>query len=229
MTRQNFDLQLAHVKERLVNLAVMVNKLQEQSVKALADRDEELARDVIASDQQINQAQREIEETCLTLIASQQPVARDLRKISAALKMVTDMERIGDQAADIAEIALLGNATKADGTLTTREMSLAAIGMVNDAIDAYVQQDLALAHKVIADDDTVDDLFNKAKQELAIMLISQPGEAECVIDLLMVAKYLERIADHAVNIAEWVVFTVTGEYYKDETVQGGTHGPDLHG
>ncbi|NLW79883.1 MAG: phosphate signaling complex protein PhoU [Ruminococcaceae bacterium] len=227
--RNRLDAEMDRLHNLLLEMGAMCESAIACSIKALLEGDRANAQRAVELEIDINQHEKDIEELCYKLLLRQQPVARDLRKISAALKMVTDMERIGDQAADIAEIALLGNATKADGTLTTREMSLAAIGMVNDAIDAYVQQDLALAHKVIADDDTVDDLFNKAKQELAIMLISQPGEAECVIDLLMVAKYLERIADHAVNIAEWVVFTVTGEYYKDETVQGGTHGPDLHG
>ena len=227
--RNRFDAEMQKLHNLLLEMGAMCESAIACAVKALLEGDKVNAQAAIELELDINRHERDIEELCYQLLLRQQPVARDLRQVSSALKMATDMERIGDQAADIAELSALGNVPKDEGGLTTREMSIAAIGMVNDSIDAYVKQDLALAHKVIQDDDIVDDLFDKTKRELTRMLVSQPGRAECAVDLLMVAKYLERIADHAVNIAGWVVFAVTGEYYTEETAQGETNGPDLHG
>lgn len=227
--RNRFDSEMQTLHNLLLEMGAMCESAIACAVKALLDSDRANAQRAIELEVEINHRERDIEELCYKLLLRQQPVARDLRRVSSALKMVTDMERIGDQAADIAELALLGNVTKAESGITTREMSIAAIGMVNDSIDAYVKQDLALAHKVIKDDDNMDALFDKIKRELTIMLITEPGQAEGVIDLLMVSKYLERIADHAVNIAEWVVFTVTGVHVNDEDVQGETDAADLHG
>lgn len=149
---------------------------------------------------------------CLKLLLQQQPVARDLRQISAALKMITDMDRIGVQAEDISEIVgFLDGKTAANDTLL-REMAKATINMVTESVDAFVKRDTALADKVIANDDIVDDYFDKVKQELIRKIAENPQDGEYAIDLLIIAKYFERIGDHAVNIAEWVIFSVTGEH-----------------
>ena len=212
--RSRFDAEMAKLHTMMIETGALCESGIASAVKALTEHSGENARRAIELEEEVNRRERDIEQLCYTLILRQQPVARDLRMVSASIKMVTDMERISDQAADIAEIALLGN-VQADGCLDIiREMSLVCIGMVTDCIDAYVRHDVGLAVKVISDDDTVDALFNKTKRELAITLISRFGQAECVIDLLMAAKYLERIADHAVNIAEWVIFIETNERHQ---------------
>lgn len=226
--RNTFDEQMRRLHGLILEMGALCETAIACAVKALLERDDANAGRAVELEADINGREREIEELCYKLLLRQQPVARDLRSISSALKMASDMERIGDQAADIAELAMLGNVAPAEGDFTARKMSIAAIGMVSGSIDAYVQRDLDLAHRVIAEDDAVDALFDRAKRELALMLITQPDKAECVIDLLMVSKYLERIADHAVNIAEWVVFAVTGEHYK-ETAPAGGENVDLHG
>ncbi len=214
--RNRFDADMAKLHTTMIEMGALCESAIASAVKALLEHDNQNARRAFEAQEEISLHQRDIEELCYNLLLRQQPVARDLRQVSSALKMVTDMERIGDQAADIAEIATLGNVNNELGSLTTKEMSIAAIGMVTDCIDAYVKGDTTLAEKVIGDDDTVDNLFNRQKRELAVMLMGTPGQAECVIDLLMVAKYLERIADHAVNIAKWVVFAATGEHYLEQ-------------
>ncbi len=219
--RNRFDAEMERLHTTLTEMGALCESAIASAVKALLEGDAKNARRAAELQEEICLHQRDIEELCYKLLLRQQPVARDLRLVSSALKMVTDLERIGDQAADIAEIAVLGNVKAGQSTFTTKEMSLAAIGMVTDCINAFVAGDTALAEKVIADDDTVDGLFNVTKRELAVMLVTEPGAAEGVIDLLMVAKYLERIADHAVNIARWVVFTATGAFYREET--GETH------
>jgi phosphate transport system protein len=182
------------------------------SVKALLDGDMELARGVKAVEIEIDQKEHEIEAICLKLLLHQQPVARDLRQISAALKMITDMERIGHQAADIAEIVLLANIRTGPDTKYMADMARATIKMVTDSVDAYVYRDNALAEAVIAYDDVVDDLFNKSKESLISFIENRRGSGEYAIDLLMITKYFERIGDHAANIAEWVQFSITGEH-----------------
>lgn len=214
--RNRFDTEMQRLHSMMSEMGALCESAIACAIKALLEGDEENAKRAVAIELEINQLERDVEEMCYKLLLRQQPVAKDLRQVSSALKMITDMERIGDQAADISELATLGNACGAEGGLTVRQMSLAAIGMVTDSIVAYVNRDLELANKVIEDDDVVDDLFNKAKAEFGKMLASSPEKAECVIDLLMVAKYLERIGDHAVNIAEWVVFAVTGLHVKDK-------------
>ena len=170
----------------------------------------ELAAKVAPLDEEIDQKERAIESLCLKLLLQQQPVARDLRQISAALKMITDMERIGDQADDISEIIIYlgGRAAEHDDLL--RSMARATIKMVTESVDAYVKHDTILAEKVIADDDTVDDYFEQVKRALIGKIAANPDDGEYALDLLMIAKYFERIGDHAVNIAEWVIFSITG-------------------
>ncbi len=213
--RNQFDAEMGRLHTEMIEMGALCESAIASAMKALLEGDGENAERAVSLEEDVNRHEREIESLCLKLLLRQQPVAKDLRQVSSALKMVTDMERIGDQAADIAEIAQLGNVPPTANSDTIKRMSIAAIGMVTGAIDAYVKQDLTLAHSVIAADDEVDDLFDAAKRELAAMFVSDVEQAECMIDLLMVAKYLERIGDHAVNIAEWVVYAVTGIHYKD--------------
>ena len=161
-------------------------------------------------DREIDQKEREIESQCLKLLLQQQPVARDLRLISAALKMITDMERIGDQAEDIAEIISFLHGHQAEDNDLLREMAKATIRMVTESVDAYVKCDTMLAEQVIAEDDTVDGYFTQVKERLIGKIAQDPADGEYALDLLMIAKYFERIGDHATNIAEWVIFSVTG-------------------
>ena len=187
------------------------------SSQALTEGDTSLARRVAPLDRDIDRKERDIENLCLRLLLHQQPVAGDLRRISAALKMITDMERIGDQADDIAEIILSrgDRLLTADGTL--RAMARAAIRMVSESVDAYVRQDVALAERVIASDDEVDEDFDRIKRRLIDGISSGTEDGESVLDLVMIAKYYERIADHATNIAEWVEFSVTGVHKTEIT------------
>ena len=203
--RSRFDEQLAQLHRELIALAS----------RALTTGDKPLAQQVPPLDRDIDRKERDIENLCLRLLLHQQPVAGDLRRISAALKMITDMERIGDQADDIAEIVLYLEDVPAESHELLRKMAEAAIGMVSDSVDAYVRQDVALAEKVIADDDTVDAYFDKVKQALIRRIADDPAEGGTALELLMIAKYLERIGDHATNIAEWVEFSVTG-VHKEE-------------
>ncbi len=168
------------------------------------------------ADEQIDKMERQIEDLCLRLLLKQQPVAGDLRRISAALKMISDMERIGDQAADIAELsAYLANSGLAEKSVLN-DMAKAAVQMVNESIEAFVNADLELAHKVITDDDTVDTLFEQLRTDLPQVMVRGEMEARVGLDLLMAGKYLERIGDHAVNIAEWVEFSITGKHKNHE-------------
>ena len=180
------------------------------AAKSLAEGDIKTAKKIFPLDDEIDQKERDIESMCLKMLLQQQPVARDLRQISAALKMITDMERIGDLASDIAEIiGFMGERTdRKCGDI--ENMARAAIKMVTESVDAYVKQDVEIAKKVISHDDVVDDYFKKIKTELIEMISKNPDDGEYAIDLVMIAKYFERIGDHATNIAEWVEFSVTG-------------------
>lgn len=209
--RNRFDAEMATLRTRMIQLGALCESAIASAAKALMDHSREHAERAIGLEEEINRWERDIEQMCYTLLLRQQPVARDLRMVSASIKMVTDMERIGDQAADIAEIALMGHIRADESLSTIRSMSLACIGMVTDCIDAYVNHDTALAQKVVADDDIVDGYFDQVRQTLSRVMAQSPEMAEGTIDLLMVAKYLERIADHAVNIARWVVFIETSE------------------
>lgn len=214
--RGRFDRQLDVLHTQMIEMGALCETAIACAMKGLLEGDRENAERAIAIDEEIDRMERDIETLCLKLLLQQQPVARDLRQISSALKMITDMERIGDQAADIAEIVRLDNIRADNNTFTLREMSMAAIHMVTDSIDAYVRQDLDLAHAVIQADDVVDAYFDEAKQQLARLLAQDASNAEYAIDAIMIAKYLERIADHATNIAEWVVFSITGRHKGEE-------------
>jgi phosphate transport system protein len=208
--RSRFDEQLSLLNKALISMGSLCENAIAMAVKALLDGDMELARGVKAVEIEIDQKEHEIEGICMKLLLHQQPVARDLRQISSALKMITDMERIGDQAADIAEIVMLANIRTGPDTAYMGDMAKATIKMVTDSVDAYVHRDAALAEAVIAYDDVVDDLFNKSKESLISFIENRKGSGEYAIDLLMISKYFERIGDHAVNIAEWVLFSITG-------------------
>ena len=207
--RSKFDEQLAELNEELIRMGALCENVIAMSAKALLDGDMELANKAAEYDSEIDQKERDIETLCMKLILQQQPVARDLRTISAALKMITDMERIGDQSADIAEIVTMAHITASDETLHIGEMARAVIKMVTESIDAFVKRDVVLAHSVIAYDDVVDGLFDAVKRALTERF-QAGGEMEYALDLLIIAKYFERIGDHATNIAEWVLYSVTG-------------------
>jgi phosphate transport system protein len=208
--RSRFDEQLALLNQELTTMGALCEEAIALVAKALSSGDKEMLQKVVTLDGEIDQMEREIESLCLKLLLQQQPVARDLRQISAALKMVTDMERIGDQAEDIAEIIpfLEGHDIPAHGQI--HEMAEATSKMVTDSIDAYVKKDLALAGTVVAYDDVVDDCFDKVKNDLIEIVVQNPADGGRAFDLLMIAKYFERIGDHAVNIAQWVRFSMTG-------------------
>ena len=208
--RHRFDEQLALLKKELIEMGALCEEVIAKASEALTRGDVALAATVAPLDGQIDRKERDIEALCLRLLLQQQPVARDLRKISAALKMITDMERIGDQAEDIAEIVtfLKGRTGQNDDLL--REMARSTIKMVTESVDAFVKHDIMLAEKVVAYDDVVDNYFEQVKDELIARIAENPDDGEYALDLLMIAKYFERIGDHAVNIAEWVMFSVTG-------------------
>ena len=208
--RSRFDEQLALLNRELIEMGALCEEVIALAAKALTEQDTALARRVAPLDTEIDQKERTIESMCLKLLLQQQPVARDLRQISAALKMITDMERIGDQAEDIAEIVTFLDGHTAENDDLLREMAKAVIKMVTESVDAYVRRDTALAEKVIADDDTVDRYFDDIKHRLIGSIARDPDGGEYALDVLMIAKYFERIGDHATNIAEWVIFSITG-------------------
>lgn len=213
--RNRFDEQLAQLKKELIEMGALCEEVIAKASEALTRGDVALAAKVAPLDEQIDQKERDIEALCLRLLLQQQPVARDLRKISAALKMITDMERIGDQAEDIAEIISFLHGHQAEDNDLLREMAKAAIRMVTESVDAYVKCDTMLAEQVIAEDDTVDGYFTQVKERLIGKIAQDPADGEYALDLLMIAKYFERIGDHAVNLSEWVEFSVTGVHKHD--------------
>ena len=211
--RNRFDRELSILNTELIEMGALIENAIDRAVGALFKQDESLAESAIEFDSEVDRKERDIESRCLKLLLQQQPVARDLRTISSALKMITDMERIGDQAADIAEITHRLKQTDAPLCEThIKEMSKSTIRMVKESVDAFVARDLALAQKVIAEDDEVDDMFVHVRDELVQMLKKEESEPAAVIDVLMIAKYFERIGDHATNIAEWVAFSITGRH-----------------
>jgi phosphate transport system protein len=210
--RSRFDEQLATLNRELIEMGALCEEVIAISSKALSGLDKKLAATVAPLDAEIDQKERDIESICLKLLLQQQPVARDLRQISAALKMITDMERIGDQAEDIAEIISFLDGHTPDNDDLLREMAKAVIQMVTDSVDAYVRQDTQLAEKVLGDDDVVDNYFEEIKHKLIGSIAQNPSDGEYALDILMIAKYYERIGDHATNIAEWVIFSITGEH-----------------
>ncbi len=208
--RKQFEAQLEDLNMRLIKMGALCETAIARAIRALLNKDDELAQQVIDNEKDINHAEKEIENLCLKLLLQQQPVASDLRVISAALKMITDMERIGDQAEEIAVIVKRANLSDTIQTLHLKDMAMATIKLVNDSIDAYVRRDLKLAQAVIKGDDVIDNQFKDIKENLIEMIRNQCQNASMAIDIIMIAKYLERIGDHATNIAEWVVFSITG-------------------
>ena len=210
--RDLFQEQLKKLNEELTIMGAACEEIIALASHALTDWDEELARKVSTIGAQIDESEHTIENICLKLLLRQQPVARDLRQISAAMKMITDMERIGDQAEDIVELVPYMVVHADEKYPKIRQMAQAAQAMVTEAVDAYVRQDLEMARKVMAHDDVVDDYFNRVKKGIIDIIAAEPAEGEYALDLLMIAKYFERIGDHCTNIAEWVEFSVTGEH-----------------
>ena len=208
--RNRFDRQLEKLNTELINMGALCEDAMTCAVRAIFDKDEALIEKAEERERQIDQMERDIENLCMRLLLQQQPVARDLRQISAALKMITDMERIGDQASDIAEIIGFLNGRIGSDAQYICQMAVAAMRMVTESVEAYVKRDVAMAEATIQHDDVVDDLFLKVKNSLIQMISENPKDGEYALDLLMIAKYFERIGDHATNIAEWVVFSVTG-------------------
>ena len=218
--RNRFDRQLNQLNGEMIQMGHMIEQAIEHAIEALIHRDVEKAKRNMEYDAEIDQQEKDIESLCMKLLLQQQPVARDLRVISSALKMITDMERIGDQSADISELSIqLSKVEKLPYIDKLQQMAQESMLMVVKSVEAYVSKDLETAEKVIKRDDVIDGLFIEIKTKL-IALIQQHGEcAETAADLLMVAKYFERIGDHATNIAEWVIYSING---KHDTIPEGT-------
>ena len=211
--RNRFDRQLEQLNNELINMGSLIEEAIEMAITALMKQDAKKAKEIVDFDEEIDEKEREIESLCLKLLLQQQPVARDLRQISAALKMITDMERIGDHAADISEMTILMAGTPYIRNIEhLQTMAKEAMVMLVKSIEAYVEKDLEKAEKVIESDDVIDDLFDQIKAELIDAIHQNPDNGEQAADLLMVSKYFERIGDHATNIAEWVIFSITGNH-----------------
>ena len=207
--RVKFDAQLKNLNEEMIQMGTMIEENIREAIRALVDGDIENAQKIIEKDSLIDQKQRDIENICFNLLIQQQPVAKDLRAITAAMKMVTDMERIGDHAADISEITILLG--RSDGIANCNlivKMASEATDMLIKSIDAFTEKDAQKAKAVIEQDDVVDELFTKIKDELIKLIKKDSERGEQEIDMLMIAKYLERIGDHATNIAEWVIYSL---------------------
>ena len=214
--RSHFDEQLAQLSRELTEMGALCEEAIALAAKSLVDCDKTLAARIAPLDGEIDQKEREIESLCLKLLLQQQPVAKDLRLISAALKMITDMERIGDHAADISEMTILMADSDYEKSAINMEvikgMAKETTDMVIKSVDAFVNKDLELAHWVINRDDVVDDLFDSFRKELIQKINENVKNGEMATDMLMVAKYFERIGDHATNIAEWVIYSITGKH-----------------
>lgn len=214
--RNRFDRQLQILDEQLTHMGELCEVAIANATKALREGDAKQARAVMAADEEIDQMEKDIERLCLKLLLQQQPVAKDLRRISAALKMITDMERIGDHAADISEMTILMADSDYEKSAINMEvikgMAKETTDMVIKSVDAFVNKDLELAHWVINRDDVVDDLFDSFRKELIQKINENVKNGEMATDMLMVAKYFERIGDHATNIAEWVIYSITGKH-----------------
>lgn len=214
--RNRFDRQLLELNNELIQMGSLIERAIEMGISALVHQDVEKAKRAIAFDEEIDEQEKAIESLCMKLLLQQQPVARDLRLISAALKMITDMERIGDHAADISEMTIL----MSDSAYVRSEINIDLVesmakettDMVIKSVDAFVNKDLELARHVIAQDDVVDDLFAEFKKQLIDKIGENVQNGEQATDMLLVAKYFERIGDHATNIAEWVIYSLTGEH-----------------
>jgi len=210
--RNRFEQQLNQLNVELITMGALCEEAIKDSVKYLTDNDCSMKKSVYETDRQIDQKERDIETICMRLLMQQQPVASDLRTISSSLKMISDMERIGDQASDIAEIVEYVKKSGLQSEIHIADMAQATIKMVTDSIESFVKKDINLALSVIKYDDIVDNLFIKVKNELINAVQLSLGNAEALIDLLMIAKYFERIGDHAENIAEWVIYSITGKH-----------------
>ena len=212
MPRTNFKKQLEQMNDQMITMGSMIENAIETAIAALVSQDTERAEEAIAYDMEVDAQERNIEQLCYQLLLMQQPVASDLRLVSATMKMITDMERIGDHAADISELTILMAGKPYIREISDIEqMAKQTTVMVTNSVDAYVNRDIDLARKVIQMDDEVDDLFNKVKSEIIGEIRTGGDDGEQTTDLLMAAKYFERIGDHATNIAEWVIFSLTGE------------------
>ncbi len=210
--RNRFDRQLEELNNEMIQMGTLIEQAIADAVDALVNQNVEMARTAIEEDDTIDSLERSIEHLCLKLLLQQQPVAKDLRQISAALKMITDMERIGDHAADISEITIaLSGQPYIKKLEHIQEMAKETMQMLVNAVDAFVEKNEAKAKEVIKRDDVVDQLFQNVKDELVQMIHENATYGEQAADLLMVAKYFERIGDHATNISEWVIFSITGE------------------
>ena len=210
--RNRFDEQLELLNVELIKMGALCEQAISGAARALTEADEKLYASVQMAEREIDQKEREIESLCMRLLLQQQPVARDLRAISSALKMISDMERIGDQAADIVEIARYVNSVELSGKVHIGDMARATIKMVTESVESFVRKDLQLVQEVKASDDVVDGLFDKIRSELIALISRGDSNGEACVDLLMIAKYFERIGDHAVNVAEWVEFSITGTH-----------------
>lgn len=210
--RNQFDEQLELLNVELIKMGALCEEAIGLATRALLEGSAASAEKAVAVDAEIDQKEREIEQLCIKLLLKQQPVARDLRVISAALKMISDMERIGDQAADIAEIVTYTDLSESTNGSHIAEMGAATTKMVTEAVEAFVRRDRTMAQSVVAYDDVVDDLFSSVKHDIMQMIAADPARGEQAVDILMISKYLERIGDHAVNIAEWVIFAITGKH-----------------
>lgn len=208
--RSKFDEQLELLHKELIEMGALCENAIAMAAKALSEGNTKMAAKVPELSVDIDRKERDIETMCMKLLLQQQPVARDLRTISSALKMVTDMERIGDNSSDIAEIVTMANITASDNTEHIQDMARATIKMVTDSIDAFVKKDITLANAVIAYDDVVDSFFDEVKTDLIKQFGNPESNGEKVLDLLMIAKYFERMGDHAAEIAKWVLFSITG-------------------
>lgn len=214
--RNQFNNQLEQLHVELIQMGALCEEAIADAMKALLDGDKDALSAVFSTDREIDQKEKTIESLCLKLLLQQQPVAGDLRTISSALKMISDMERIGDQASDIAEITKFIQTSGTQYAVQIPDMAQAAIQMVTDSVESFVKQDLGLVQKVISYDDVLDDLFTQVRQGLINLIVEDHANGELCLDLLMIAKYLERIGDHAVNIAEWVEYSITGVHKQDK-------------
>ena len=208
--RNKFGEQLERLHVEMIQMGALCEDAISAAAQALMKGDQDLASAAQDAEREIDQKEREVENLCLKLLLQQQPVAKDLREVSSALKMISDLERIGDQAADIAELTRFMRLPEGTGRQRIDEMSQAVIRMVTDSVDSFVKRDLELAREVCREDDQVDELFNKIKEELIDMIAKDASSGELWLDLIMVAKYLERIGDHATNVSELVEYAITG-------------------
>ena len=216
--RNSFDMQLRKLNNELIEMGSLIETAIARAYKGLINQNIEIAKENVEFDREIDQKEKEVENICLKLILQQKPVASDLRLISSAIKMVTDMERIGDQAADISELTILMSKTQYIKRFDhIEQMAKATIEMVTTSVDAFVKRDLELARSVFARDDIVDNLFVTIKNDLIELIREDVNNGEQAIDLIMVAKYFERIGDHAVNLADWVIFSIVGHHEEHDS------------